>query len=266
MINSKNIAELAKASGNVLTRDGNKIGSIGQFYADDAANHPSWVTVKTGLFGLSESFVPLYDASAADNDILVPYTKDKVKDAPRVDADGYLSAEEEDELYRHYEFEGTNATVPGTGVDDRDASDLRKGTAGRTTPEHSTDDAMTRSEEQVRVGTETFEAGRARLRKYVVTENVTTTVPVSHEEVRVEREPITNANRGDALDGQAISEDDYEVTLHEERPVVEKEAVPVERVRLEKETVTEQQTVSENVRKEKIETDGHDIPDPRAGR
>lgn len=125
---------------------------------------------------------------------------------------------------------------------------------------------MTRSEEQVRVGTETVDARHARLRNYVVTENVTTTVPVSREGVRVEREPIAEANRGDAPDGHALSEDDYEVTLHEERPVVKKEAVPVERVRPEKETVTEQQAVSENVRKEKIETDGHDLPDPRAGR
>lgn len=68
---------------------------------------------------------------------------------------------------------------------------------------------MTRSEEQVRVGTETVEAGHARLRNYVVTENVTTTVPVSREEVRVDREPISEANRVDALDGKALGEDDY---------------------------------------------------------
>ena len=99
---------------------------------------------------------------------------------------------------------------------------------------------MTRSEERLQVGTQTREAGRARLRKYVVTENVTQTVPVSHEEVRIEREPITDANVGDATSGPAISEEEHEVVLHEERPVVAKEAVPVERVRLDKETVTDQ--------------------------
>jgi uncharacterized protein (TIGR02271 family) len=88
-----------------------------------------------------------------------------------------------------------------------------------------------------------------------VTENVTQTVPVQREEVRVEREPITDANRGDALDGPAISEEEHEVTLNEERVVVQKEAVPVERVRLEKDTVTEQQQVDEEVRKEQIEVD-----------
>jgi uncharacterized protein (TIGR02271 family) len=119
---------------------------------------------------------------------------------------------------------------------------------------------MTRSEERVNVGTRSAETGRARLRKYVVTENVTQTVPVSHEEVRVEREPITAANRDAAVAGPDISEDEHEVTLHAEEPVVQKETVPVERVRLDTETVTEDREVSETVRKEQI-----DAPDT-AGR
>ncbi len=112
---------------------------------------------------------------------------------------------------------------------------------------------MTRSEEQLHVGTEKVEAGRARLRKYVVTENVTQTVPVSHEEVRLEREPVTDANRGAATSGSDISEEEHEVTLRAERPVVNKETVPVERVRLGTETVTEDHEVSETVRKEQID-------------
>jgi uncharacterized protein (TIGR02271 family) len=97
-----------------------------------------------------------------------------------------------------------------------------------------------------------------RLRKYVTTENVTQTVPVQREEVRIEREPITDANRTEALSGPDISDEEHEITLHEERPVIEKEAVPVERVRLDKETVTDEVTVDEQVRKERIETDGVD--------
>ena len=112
---------------------------------------------------------------------------------------------------------------------------------------------MTRSEERLHVGTEQVRAGRARLRKHVVTENVTQTVPVSHEEVRVEREPITNASRGDARSGPDISEEEHEVTLNAERPVVNKETVPVERVRLGTETVTDNQEVSETLRKEQID-------------
>ena len=89
---------------------------------------------------------------------------------------------------------------------------------------------------------------------------VTQTVPVSHEEVRLEREPITDANRGAAMSGSDLSEEEHEVTLHAERPVVAEETVPVERVRLGTETVTEQQQVSETLRKEQI-----DEPDVDAG-
>jgi uncharacterized protein (TIGR02271 family) len=130
------------------------------------------------------------------------------------------------------------------------------GTVGHDTSGPTTDDAMTLSEERLNVGTRREEVGRARLRKYVVTENVTQTVPVEREEVRIEREPITDANIGNAMDGPAISEEEHEVVLHAERPVVEKEAVPVERVRLDKQVVSEQENVSDTVRKEAVETDG----------
>ncbi len=117
---------------------------------------------------------------------------------------------------------------------------------------------MTRSEEELAVGKTTHETGRARLGKYVVTEHVQTTVPVQREEVRIEREPVTDANVGDATDGPAISEEEHEVVLHEEQPVVEKRVVPKERVRLDKETVTDEQQVTEEVRKEQIEMEGED--------
>jgi uncharacterized protein (TIGR02271 family) len=120
----------------------------------------------------------------------------------------------------------------------------------------TTDDAMTRSEEEVRVGTADRERGRARLRKYVVTEQVQKTVPVRREEVRIEREPITDANADQALDGPEISEEEHEVVLHEEEPVVEKRTVPKERVRMEKDAVTDEAEISEEVRKERIDAEG----------
>ena len=143
----------------------------------------------------------------------------------------------------------TGMATTGTDYDER-------GTVGHDTSGPTTDNAMTRSEERLNVGTRSEEVGRARLRKYVVTENVTETVPVSREEVRLEREPITDANIGNAMDGPAISEEEHEVVLTAETPVVQKEAVPVERVRLDKDTVTEQATVTEGVRKEQIELEG----------
>jgi uncharacterized protein (TIGR02271 family) len=125
---------------------------------------------------------------------------------------------------------------------------------------------MTRSEEEMRVGTETVETGRARLHKHVETEQVQTTIPVSHEEARVEREPITDADRAAAGRSAGIAEDEREVVLHEDRPVVGKEVVPKERVRLDTEQVMEERTISDQVRKERIDVEGVDDPDRGRGR
>jgi uncharacterized protein (TIGR02271 family) len=254
----------------VYDTSGEKIGSASEVYLDDESGQPEWVTVRTGLFGTKESFVPIREASLTGDGVRVQVTKSQVKDAPKIDTDGHLSPQEEQELYRYYGLgAGTQTTttettdttettgLAGTGRDDV------AGTVGRDTSGPTTDNAMTRSEEHLNVGTRTEEVGRARLRKYVVTENATQTVPVSREEVRVEREPITDANVGNALDGPAISEEEHEVTLTAERPVVEKEAVPVERVRLDKETVTDQETVSADLRKEQIELDADGTADRR---
>ncbi len=234
--------------------DGDKIGKVGQIYLSDGTGEPEWVTVSTGLFGTRESFAPLYGAQSGHGELRLAVTKRQVKDAPSIDVDDHLGDTEQEALYRHY------AGHLGAAASPADAAG-GTGTEGRDVSGPTTDDAMTRSEERLHVGTESVAAGRARLRKYVVTENVTQTVPVSHEEVRVEREPITDANRDAALDGPAISEEEHEVTLRAERPVVEKEAVPVERVRLGTETVTEQHQVSEQVRKEQI-----DAPETAADR
>jgi uncharacterized protein (TIGR02271 family) len=249
-ISRTQMGSLATSGGNVVGADGQKIGTIGQVYVDDSTGEPSFVTVKTGLFGTAESFVPLQDATVTGSDIRVAYNKTEVKDAPRVDPDERITPKEEQQLYAHYRISSPRGHTSGTErTGPSDTGDY--GTSSNDT----TDDAMTRSEERLKVGTRKEEAGRARLRKYVVTENVTQTVPVSREEVRVEREPITDKNVGAARSGPNISEEEHEVVLHQERPVVEKEAVPVERVRLGTETVTDQETVSEDVRKEQIDTD-----------
>jgi uncharacterized protein (TIGR02271 family) len=257
-ISSNQLDSLTAASGNVVSANGQKIGSIGQIYLDDTTGEPTFVTVKTGLFGTAESFVPLADATVDGNDIRVNYDKDLVKDAPHVDPDGDITPTEEQQLYAHYGLSSSGGYTSGTDTTDVSGTrdyDTADDTTGYDTSGPTTDEAMTRSEERVNVGTRKEEAGRARLRKYVVTENVTQTVPVSREEVRVEREPITDENVGAARSGPSISEEEHEVVLHQERPVVEKEAVPVERVRLGTETVTDQETVTEDVRKEQIDTD-----------
>ena len=248
----------------VYDESGEKIGSAAEVYLDDETGQPEWVTVRTGLFGTKESFVPIRNADLTNDGVRVPVSKTQVKDAPKIDTDGHLSPQEEQELYRYYGMgagtdTGVTTGMAGTGRTDVGRTDTdvnAHGTVGHDTSGPTTDDAMTRSEERLTVGTRSEEVGRARLRKYVVTENVTESVPVSREEVRIEREPITDANVGNAMSGPAISEEEHEVTLHAERAVVEKEAVPVERVRLDKQTVTEHETVSEGLRKEEIEVDG----------
>ncbi len=114
---------------------------------------------------------------------------------------------------------------------------------------------MTRSEERLRVGVQKRPSQTVRLRKRVVTENVTQTVPVTKERATITREPITEANRGKAMHGPAISEEEHEVVLTEERAVVSRETVPVERIRVGKDAVREEQTVTAEVRKEQIELD-----------
>jgi len=257
MITAEQVPRLLQSRTTILGRDGEKIGTVGQVYLDEQTGTPEWVTAKTGLFGMSESFVPLKEADVVGEEIRVPYDKDQVKDAPRMDdPEDRLSEDEEATLYHYYGLpysmdESATGLPSGSGTTGT-ADTSRTGTnaTGRMT-----DDAMTRSEERLHVGKEQHETGHARLRKYVTTENVTQTVPVSREEVRVEREPITDANRDAAMDGADITEGEHDVTLHAEKPVVDKETVPVERVRLDKDTVTDEASVTDEVRKEKIELD-----------
>ncbi|MCX5414690.1 PRC and DUF2382 domain-containing protein [Streptomyces sp. NBC_00059] len=306
----------------VYDSDGEKVGTVGRVYVDDDTGKPDWVTVKTGMFGMKESFVPLAGARSVGSDLHVSHTKDRVKEAPRVDADAHLSVSEEEELYRHYGMtrkatgRGDARTTSGTGTGAMGAAGAAgaagtagaagagtarttsagqakasgttagMGTTGSGTGRHRDMDMdtsstsrplagagaersaagtgreeMIRSEEQLQVGTEEYESGRARLHKYVVTENVTRTVPVSHEEVRVVREPLKPGERTTGVKGTSeLGEQDVEVTLHAERATVRKEAVPVERVRLETSKVTEQKEVSAELRKEKIDyADGKDM-------
>src|SRR6266496_850311 len=250
---------------------GSKIGTIADIYLDEDTGQPEWATVTTGLFGTKLSFVPLVQARALGDSVQVPYDKDRVKSAPGMQEGGQLSQEEEAYLYRHYGLDYTESRsdsgLPaGTGqtIDPRDRDrdgvydDVQDTAVGRDMSGPTTDDAMTRSEEELRVGTTQRERGRVRLRKYVTTEQRQVTVPVQREEVRVEREPITDANIDAATSGPEISEEEHEVVLHEEEPLVEKRVVPKERVRLGKQTVTEREQVGGEVRQEHIEVEGED--------
>jgi uncharacterized protein (TIGR02271 family) len=265
----------------VIDSEGEKVGKLDEIYLDRETNQPEWALVNTGLLGTKSSFVPLKGAAPAGEDVRVAYAKDQVKDAPSIEADGELSQQQEAELYRHYGLQYSELGA-GSGVTEGTTAATEGGTAERTTaatgggrtqgttatgggtPEGTTaatggrpggEDAMTRSEEELRVGTTERERGRVRLKKWVETEPVRESVPLRREEARVEREPITDENVDQAMSGPEISEDEHEVTLREEEPVVEKRTVPKERVRLDKDVETGEEQVSEQVRKERIEVD-----------
>jgi uncharacterized protein (TIGR02271 family) len=248
MIDREQLADLVDAK--VVDAEGRKVGKVGQLYLDDLTGEPEWVTVSPGLLGglggSKDVYVPITDATLVDGELRLPFSKDLVSAAPSVDVDRHLAAEDEERLHRHYS-QAYAEDAPAAGA------------APATPPPAADDDAMTRSEEQLRVtGTQRRTAGTARLRKWVETDVETVEVPVRREKARLEVEP--SADAGGAVGGAATGtadvagapSDDATMVLHEERPVVTTETVPVEQVRLTTEQVQDTETVTEEVRKEQV--------------
>ena len=251
----------------VIDRNGEKVGSIEALYRDEETESPEWAAVRTGWFGTNQTFVRITGAQPSGEQVQVLFAKEQIQNAPRIDPEGALTFEQEAELYRHYGVEHldepvvpnvpeSGAPTPATEPPATEPPTGGRAPVGRDVSGPTTDEAMTRSEEELHVSTARRERGRARLRKYIVTEEVRQTVPVQREHVRVEREPITAENTDAAMAGPEISTEEHEVVLHEEVPVVEKRVVPKERVRMDKETHMEDEQVSEQVRKEQIEAEG----------
>lgn len=244
--------------------DGAKIGRIGQVFLDDHTGEPVFATVNTGLFGMSESFVPLAQASLRENRVDVGFDRDRVKGAPHVSPEGgHLSPEEEQTLYDYYGL----SYAPDQSYAESDV--VQRETTyqdGGETRGSGVDEGMVRSEEQLRVGKRREVTGRARLRKYVVTENVTMTVPVRREKAVLETVPVgedDGVDSGDIVEGAPVPGDQPAIILREEVPVVDTVVKPVERVRLGSEEYTAEETVTGEVQKERIEVTG-DV-DPRDG-
>jgi stress response protein YsnF/sporulation protein YlmC with PRC-barrel domain len=186
---------------------GVKVGTIEEIYLDEQTSQPEWALVRTGLFGTRSTFVPIGQAENNGDDVRVPFATDLIKDAPNIDADARLTVGEEARLFGHYglgygtDTAGQEISEVGWEKGGADTGTITgSGQTGDDTSGPTTDEAMTRSEEELRVGTVRQEAGRARLRKYVVTEEQQVTVPVQREEVRIEREPITDAEQQTVTD------------------------------------------------------------------
>ncbi|AGF73507.1 DUF2382 domain-containing protein [Corynebacterium halotolerans] len=306
MVN-RNVRDLTTAT--AYDKDGEKLGSVKEVYINDASGQPDFVEVGHGLFGMGSSLVPLRGHRLDGENLNLAFSKERIKDAPNIDADAHLSAEEQDTIYRHYGLEGAEnvesyepdrgpgyerrerdqeretlsdplatrgtdadpyaeantthdvpggmaagAGVAGTGAaagltGDRDEERVDRDRVG------GEGDEIVRSEEHLQVDKDRVNTGQARLRKYVVHDTETVEVPVEREEVHVERTPV-DADDARARTGGELTEDEASVTLHEERVNVSKEAQPVEKVRLEKDTVRDTEQVTEDVAKERIEAEG----------
>lgn len=274
---NKNIRDLFNAT--AFDNSGEKLGGVKEIFVDDNSGQPTFVEVGHGLFGMASSIVPLRGHTFNGDDLKLAFSKDRIKDAPNLDVNNALTPSDQNRVYEHFGLTGATDTeryesgagFAGTGAAahddrhrdlhrdgdrdfDRDA-DLDRDRRDLTDIDGDRD-SLVRSEERLSVDKENVQTGEARLRKYVVEDTETIEVPVTREEVRVERTPIDGEAREGSLRDAGIGEEEASVTLHEERVTVNKETVPVEEVRLEKDTVRDTETVSEEIRKEKIEVDG----------
>ena len=271
--------------------DGDEIGRVEHFFVDDRTGAPTWVAVTTGLFGTRHSIVPALDASFSGGALQVPVGKDLVRDAPSPGDTQHLDPDEEARLRAHYRLDQGGRALADQGADRgadqgavggrHDTVDAARGTAGETDGRAAgtarTDDgSMVRSEERLRVGTETTAATRVRVVRYVVTEEVQITVPLRREEIRIEEVPLDDVDPADqTLEGAppagrhaaggpdvsgALGGLPEEIVLHREEPVVSVRVVPAERVRLRTEVVQGHEQVSAQVQRERITVDEHAAP------
>jgi uncharacterized protein (TIGR02271 family) len=215
----------------VTGADGKVVGTVEQVFRDDMDGTPAWARVRSGKTG---RFVPLGASQVTTDGLTVPFDTQKIMGGPNIEAGQHMSATQAEELSRYY-----GLTVPTQQT--QPVQENR----GRLTDE----EWLVRQEERLQVGKEMLETGRVKLHKYVDVEPVEQAVHIYHEEYDVERIPITAEER---ISGN-IAEGEQEIILHEERAVLRKEIVPVERVRIRARRVEEDQTVRDSLRRERIE-------------
>jgi uncharacterized protein (TIGR02271 family) len=255
----------------VYDRSGDKLGDITDVYYDDDTGQPEWMTVSTGWFGTSEHFVPISGTRPHEDGFGTEFTKDQIKDAPRIDTDqDHLDATEERRLYDHYGLRYDATDHEGTyGGRDRvdEGYDYTDQRGRHDATAHGDTTAVTRAEEQLAVEKRQREGGRVRLHKYVVTEDVDLKVPVKRQVARIVREPVRGSDAGTGTgtgtrtgtgtaSGSFGEESDEEIVLSEEEVHVDKQVVAKEKVGVETDTVTSQETVRDTIRKEKVDVEG----------
>jgi uncharacterized protein (TIGR02271 family) len=234
----------------VMGGDGQVVGTIRQIFNDDKDGTPVWARIQSGT---RELFIPLRGSRVTKDGVSVPFDTRQIMSSPDVGVKEHMSMAQTDQLNRHF-----GLTVPAQGGPPD--ADLARGQAQQDAARVG-EDWLIRAEERLDVGTELHESGRARLHKYVDVEPVEQTVHVFHEEYEIERVPISAEEQ---VRGE-IAEAEQEIALHEERPVLHKSAVPVERVRLKVKRVDEDRTLRDEIRRERLEVEdggngGHTPP------
>ncbi|WP_297189353.1 PRC and DUF2382 domain-containing protein [uncultured Corynebacterium sp.] len=287
MTDKRNIQDLLNAT--AFDAQGEKLGKINNLFVDDKTGQPTFIEVNHGLFGMSSSLVPLRGHRLNGDELKLAFDKDLIKDAPDIDFENQLTAADQETIYEHYHL--TDVQDVETYVTDRPAADdsnlagfagaAGAGAAGAGVAAGTTEkDVIDRDEREVRepvagqsndiilekeklnVGTERVASGEARLRKYQVEETETVEVPVTREEVRIERTPISPEEAKNYVGSDAT---EATVTLHEDKVNLTKESVPVERVSLGTEQIQETRTVTDTVKHDEIDTKGVDgLTDPKA--
>jgi uncharacterized protein (TIGR02271 family) len=228
---------------------GEKIGTVEEIFYDEQTRVPEWVGVGTGFFGTKRVLVPVQGSRVTEDGLIVAYSKEQVKDSPDIDADE-ISEQCEADLAAHYGL-GYSRERSQTGLPEGGRLPL-----GRERGED--EESVTRSEEELEVGTRRVETGSVRLRKWVETEPVELEVELKREVARVTRERIDQP-----VGEHEFRELEVEMPLHAEKPVVQKQTVAKERVGLQKDVETDTRTVQEEVRKEHVEVEGDTIEGER---
>jgi uncharacterized protein (TIGR02271 family) len=232
----------------VYDANGERIGNVEELFLDRETRRPEWLGIGTGFLRSKRVLVPVVGAQQEGSGVRVPYDAELVKQSPDVN-DDEIQEDAERSLYAHYGVPASESASPST---------YAEGGPSRTSESSSSDQqTVTRSEEELRVGTERREAGRVRLHKFVDTEPVETDVTLERERATVERRPIERT----ANEGVEIGEQDLEVTLERERPVVTKETVAKEEVSVGTQAVQETEHISDTVKREVVEIEG-DVAEP----
>jgi uncharacterized protein (TIGR02271 family) len=226
----------------VIDKSGNKIGTVNNLWVDQ--NHqPEFIGVKTGWLSGKNHVVSVHtaDMNHKSRIIRLPFSEDKIKNAPSFDADADLSDTDDQQVYRYY------------GLQPQQFQASQQSGQQATTHEEAN---IKLSEEQVKVGKREVFAGGVRLRKIVRTETVQQPVELKREEIVIERVPASDTQPAETI----FEAQDIFIPLRREELVVQKEARVKEEVRVGKKVETERQTISEQVRKEEVEIEGAEKP------